>query len=77
MESARVRQGLRVAQKSREIMELKGQSIKGKSRQKSDHSNVHESSKMAFDCSCPALPEGILVQNDIIVLLSKCGNMKA
>lgn len=62
MESVRVRQGLRVSQKSREIMKKsKGQSIKGKARQKNDHSYVYESSEMAFDSPHSALPEGILV----------------
>lgn len=68
--------GTQSGSESREIMKLKGQSIKGKSKHKNDHSNVHESSEMAFDCSCSALPEGILAQNDIIVQLSKYGNMK-
>lgn len=63
MESVKVRWGLRVAQKSREIMKkLKGQSIKGKLRQKNDHSYGHESSELAFDSPCLALPEGILVE---------------
>lgn len=57
MESVRVRQGLRVAQKSREIMKkLKGKSIKEKARQKNDHNYVHESSEMAFDSPCSVLP---------------------
>jgi len=52
-----------VAQKSREIMKkLKGQSIKGKSRQKNDRSYGHESSELAFDNPCSGLPEGILVE---------------
>lgn len=62
MESVRVRRGLRVARKRREITKkLKGQSIKGKARQKNDLTYVHESSEMAFDSPCSALPEGILV----------------